>query len=68
MTTVTYSVPNISCHHCVHTIVNELSELTGVKSVEGDVAAKQIKVNYEAPADEGKIEELLAEINYPAAK
>ncbi len=30
MTTVTYSIPNISCGHCVHTIQSELSELSGV--------------------------------------
>ena len=39
MTTVSYIVPNISCHHCVHTIVNELTEIPGVKSVEGDVSS-----------------------------
>ncbi len=68
MTTVTYKVPNISCQHCVHTIVNELTELPGVKTVEGDQNTKMVKVNYEAPATEVKIEELLAEINYPVAK
>ena len=31
MTTVTYSIPNISCMHCVHTIKTEVSELAGVK-------------------------------------
>jgi copper chaperone len=68
MTTVTYKVPNISCNHCVHTIVNELTELPGVKNVDGDVETKMVKVNYETPATEDKIEEILAEINYPVAK
>lgn len=68
MTTITYQVPNISCHHCVHTIVSELSELPGVESVEGDVQSKQVKVNFDQPATPEKIEELLAEINYPAEK
>ncbi len=68
MTTVTYKVPNISCHHCVHTIVNELTELPGVKTVEGSVDTKMVKVDYDTPATTEKIEELLAEINYPAEK
>lgn len=66
MTTVTYSVPNISCGHCVHTIQTEVSELAGVQSVKADQATKQVEIVFEPPADEGKIKELLAEINYPA--
>ncbi|MFZ5910016.1 MAG: heavy-metal-associated domain-containing protein [Chloroflexota bacterium] len=65
MTTVTYSVPNISCGHCVHTIQTEVSELAGVQSVKADQATKQVEVVFEAPADEAAIKALLAEINYP---
>ena len=32
MTTVKYSIPNISCGHCVHTIQSEVSEIPGVQS------------------------------------
>lgn len=67
MTTVTYSVPNISCGHCVHTIQTEVAELEGVKSVRADVASKMVEIVFEAPADETKIKALLAEINYPVA-
>ncbi|NMB88050.1 MAG: heavy-metal-associated domain-containing protein [Chloroflexi bacterium] len=67
MDTQKLNIPNISCHHCVHTIINELEELPGVKSVEGDVATKQVSVTYEAPATMEKIKTLLAEINYPVA-
>lgn len=67
MKTVTYKIPNISCHHCVHTIKSELSELAGVKSVEADVETKTAKIVFEAPADEIIIKKTLAEINYPAA-
>lgn len=68
MTIVTYTVPNISCMHCVHTIKTELQDMKGVQAVEADAASKQVKVTYEPPATEEAIEELLAEINYPAAK
>ncbi len=67
MTTVTYTIPNISCHHCVHTIKSEVSELPGVQSVEADVATKVATITFETPASEDKIKSLLAEINYPAA-
>jgi copper chaperone len=68
MTTITYSVPNISCKHCVHTITTELSDLAGVKTVQGEIEAKSVTVVFEAPATVEKIENLLAEINYPVAK
>lgn len=61
-----FNVPNISCGHCVMTIKNELSEMEGVKSVEGDPQSKSITVEWEAPVDAGQIKAKLAEINYPA--
>lgn len=67
MTTVTYTIPNISCHHCVHTIKSEVSELPGVKTVDADVATKVATITFEAPASEDSIKGLLAEINYPVA-
>ncbi len=67
MTTVTYSIPNISCGHCVHTIKSEVSELPGVKSVEADLATKVATISFDVPATEEKIKALLAEINYPVA-
>lgn len=66
MTTVTYTIPNISCKHCVHTIKMELSELEGVRSVEADPQTKQAVITFDAPATEEAIKALLAEINYPA--
>lgn len=66
MTTITLSVPNISCGHCVHTIQTELSDLDGIKSVKADQTAKQVVVVFEIPADEEIIRKTLAEINYPA--
>ncbi len=67
MKTVTYSVPNISCNHCVHTIQTEVADLAGVQSVQADAASKKVTVTYDAPATEDEIKGLLAEINYPGA-
>jgi copper chaperone len=68
MSTVTYSVPNINCGHCVHTITAELKELAGVQEVEASAETKRVEVRYQAPATEAAIEALLAAINYPAVK
>jgi copper chaperone CopZ len=63
----TLSIPNISCGHCVMSIKNELSEMEGVKSVNGNPETKSIDVEWDSPANLEKIKETLKEINYPAA-
>lgn len=66
MTTVTYTVPAISCGHCTHTIEMEVGELQGVQSVKANEASKQVVITFDDPANEESIKSLLAEINYPA--
>ena len=66
MTTVTYSVPAISCGHCTHTIETEVADLQGVQTVKAEIDTKKVTITFDAPADESKIKALLAEINYPA--
>jgi len=66
-TTVTYSIPNISCNHCVHTVTMEVSEIDGVQSVVANVETQQATIIFDPPATEGAIKGLLAEINYPVA-
>ncbi|MBW2438535.1 MAG: heavy-metal-associated domain-containing protein [Desulfobacterales bacterium] len=63
----TFSIPNISCGHCVNAIKTELSDLQGVSKVEGDIEGKSVAVEWDAPASEDSIKNKLAEINYPAA-
>ena len=63
----TLTVPNISCGHCVMAIKNELSELKGVRAVEGDPENKSISVEWESPATLEEIKNRLKEMNYPAA-
>jgi copper chaperone len=65
MTERIFSVPAISCQHCVNTIKMELSELPGVQSVDPDAITKKVKVVFEDPATEEAIIDLLEEINYP---
>ena len=65
MPTKIYTIPNISCGHCVNTIQNELADLDGVQKVVANQVTKQATVTFEPPATEEKIQNLLAEINYP---
>jgi copper chaperone CopZ len=68
MQKTTFSVPNISCGHCVSAIQSELREMDGVVEVHGDPATKEITVEWDPPASESDIKATLAEINYPAAE
>lgn len=65
MTSITYTIPGISCNHCVHTIKSELSDLAGVKTVEADATSKKATITFEPPATEDEIINLLKVINYP---
>ncbi len=67
MKSVTYSIPNISCGHCVHTIQSEVSELAGVLSVMADQTKQVATITFDVPATEEQIKKLLAEIDYPVA-
>lgn len=68
MKTVTYSVPNISCRHCTHTITMELSEIEGVSKVDADVQTRLVSITFEEPATEQVLKDALAEINYPVVE
>ena len=67
MTTVKYSVPNINCGHCVHTIQTEVADLAGVSSVKADAGTKAVEIVFDSPATEEQIKKLMAEIKYPVA-
>ncbi len=68
MNTVTYTIPNISCNHCVHTIKTEVGEMEGVKSVDAVAESKKATITFDTPATEEKIVALLTDINYPPQK
>ena len=67
MTTIKYSIPNISCGHCVNTIQMEVSEVEGVQSVKADQESQVVEIILDDPATEDSIKALLDEINYPVA-
>ncbi len=66
-TTITLSIPNISCHHCTNSIVRETKDLAGVEDVQADVQSKTATFTLASEADLDLVRETLAEIGYPAA-
>lgn len=62
-----FTVPGISCGHCVATIERELAFVEGVESVSADQATKQVSVKVNEPSVFGTVESTLAEIGYPSA-
>lgn len=65
MLSKTFVVPNISCHHCTHTIKMEVGELAGVNRVDAAVDSKLVTVEWDSPASWEQIAGVLQEINYP---
>jgi len=61
-----FTIPNISCGHCIMAIKNELTEIQCIVTVEGNPAEKQITVEWDAPLTVDKIRAILKDINYPA--
>ena len=67
MEKIRFSIPNISCGHCVKTIERALGEIEGVSRVEGDAATREVTVEWVPPASLEGIKSSLKEINFPAA-
>jgi copper chaperone len=65
MANKTFTVPNISCGHCTHTIESEVGELAGVTKVTAVQDTKQVTIEWADPANWEQIQATLQEINYP---
>jgi len=68
MSQVKYEIPNISCGHCVNSIQTEVSNLPGVSGVWADQETKSVEIEFDPPATEEIMKELLEKINYPVAE
>jgi copper chaperone CopZ len=63
MTTLTYSVPGVSCAHCQSAITAEVSQVSGVETVAVDLDRKLVTVTGE-PLDEAAIVAAIDEAGY----
>ena len=65
MNTITLSIPNISCHHCIMTVKRETNMVNGAEFVSGDVGAKKAVFEVEDEETLKSLKEALAEAGYP---
>ena len=63
--TLVYSVPQISCDHCKHTIEAATAGIDGVSSVVVDVDAKSVRV--EGSAADSDVRAAIARAGYEVA-
>jgi copper ion binding protein len=55
-----FSVPGISCHHCVNAIKQEVSAISGVQTVQGAVEEKTVTVEH---SEQVSTQDIIAAIN-----
>jgi copper chaperone CopZ len=65
--TTELQVPNIACQHCAMTIKDQLSQIEGVLSVEVEVSAKTVTLEYDKASDLQDAKSRLETIGYPAS-
>lgn len=64
--TVTYSVPDMSCAHCKHSVTEELTKVEGVESVDVDLETKLVVVTGDR-LDDSALRAAIDEAGYEAA-
>jgi copper chaperone CopZ len=67
MKTVTLSIPDISCNHCIMTVKRETGFVRGAEFVSGDIEGKT--ATFQVADDEtlASLKKTLAEAGYPPA-
>lgn len=66
METAVYVVPGMSCSHCEASVVEEVSAVAGVESVDVDLESKQVEVRGDA-FDDAAIRAAIEEAGYDVA-
>ncbi|MBV8716581.1 MAG: heavy-metal-associated domain-containing protein [Chloroflexi bacterium] len=68
MATTILNVPDISCEHCERTITNALAPVGGVQTVNVDIPARQVRVEFDAAqVSVDQMKDILQEEDYPVA-
>ena len=68
MSQISLNVPDISCGHCETTVRTALQDKPGVRSVQVDIPAKTVFLDYDESAFSlDQIKEVLDEEGYPVA-
>jgi copper chaperone len=65
--TTTFRVAGMTCGHCVRAVTEEVTKLSGVASVDVDLASGQVTVASAAPLDDADIAAAVDEAGYELA-
>ncbi|MGI8477864.1 MAG: copper ion binding protein [Thermomicrobiales bacterium] len=66
---ITLTAPDISCGHCVATVLGAVGALDGVRSVLADAETKQVAIAFDqSRVSLPQIEAALDDAGYPVAK
>ena len=63
---LTYSVPGVSCEHCVVAIISEVQKVDGFSGIDVDLGYKQVKVTGHR-LDDAAVRAAIAEAGYDIA-
>lgn len=64
MENLVFKVSEMHCNHCVSKITKFVSEVQGVKEVECVLESKEVRVSFEAPANQEKIIEAIEDCGF----
>ena len=66
MTTV-YTVRGMTCDHCVRAVTDELGKVTGVSSVDVELASGRVTISSESTIDAAAVQAAIDEAGYELA-
>jgi copper chaperone CopZ len=62
-----YTVPGVSCGHCVKAITDELTRIPGIEQVDVDLATKHVTVRHNDNVTDAQIQTGIEEAGYDIA-
>ena len=65
--TATYTVTGMTCGHCVASVTEEITELTGVENVDVALESGQVTVTSSQPLDPSAVQAAVEEAGYALA-
>ncbi len=67
MSTETYTVTGMTCGHCVSSVTEEVSELSGVTDVQVELETGRVTVTSDSPVGEDEVRAAVEEAGYSLA-
>lgn len=67
MNTTTVTVTGMTCGHCATSVREEISEISGVRTVDVDVASGAVTIDSDVPVDAAAIKTAVEEAGYKLA-